>query len=157
MSSERIIEILQDQPELLSTVKFVFVQRLQRLGNQRKHDPWESLDPENITDDAFFSRIQRDTDLRILVSRELVKRGYDEFSDEEPEQSAADEITGTASSHTRRSERSTVEPRRHTETQDPKVVHRNSPYPTLPSLKDLYSQYPAVEIKLKRFGSDTFH
>ncbi len=39
---------------------------------------------------------------------------------------------------------------------EPKLLRRRSPYPGLESLKDLYSQFPAVQGKLKRFGSDTF-
>jgi protein involved in polysaccharide export with SLBB domain len=38
----------------------------------------------------------------------------------------------------------------------PHGISRKTPYGELPSLKDLYSQLPASEIKLKRFGSDTF-
>ena len=39
---------------------------------------------------------------------------------------------------------------------EPRLRQRRSPYPGLQSLKDLYSQFPASQGKLKRFGSDTF-
>jgi protein involved in polysaccharide export with SLBB domain len=39
---------------------------------------------------------------------------------------------------------------------EPRMVHRPSPYPKLPSLRDLYSQFPSSETKLKRFGSGVF-
>jgi protein involved in polysaccharide export with SLBB domain len=37
-----------------------------------------------------------------------------------------------------------------------KLVQRPNPYPTLPSLKELYAQFPSSEVKLKRFGSEAF-
>lgn len=39
---------------------------------------------------------------------------------------------------------------------EPRLRQRRSPYPGLQSLKELYSQFPASQRKLKRFGSDTF-
>jgi protein involved in polysaccharide export with SLBB domain len=39
---------------------------------------------------------------------------------------------------------------------EPSMLHRHNPYPTLPSLQDLYSQFPSSEMKLKRFGSGVF-
>lgn len=46
-----------------------------------------------------------------------------------------------------------------TDEEDPdqaRLVHRRSPYPTLPSFHDLYAQFPSSEVKLRRFGSDVF-
>lgn len=42
------------------------------------------------------------------------------------------------------------------ETVEPRMLHRPNPYPKLPSLEDLYSQFPSSETKLKRFGSAIF-
>jgi hypothetical protein len=195
LSSERMIDILQQQPELLATLKYAAIQQLkQRLAGasgagQAPTDSWETLDADSITDDAFFSRIEQDTDLRIMVSRELIKRGYDEFggpdrelTQSEPSEPSSRTSYSSASSALRQREggetlesrlREPLEPesRRRTrqptepesrrprqpqEEREPQMLHRRSPYPTLPSLKDLYSQYPTAETKLKRFGSDTF-
>jgi protein involved in polysaccharide export with SLBB domain len=191
MSSDRISEILQQQPELLATIKYVVVQQVKQHATTgtapSKTDAWEMMDPESITDDAFFSRIEQDADLRIAVSRELMRRGYDEFGepDSESEQASSAaysrglpqergaegtesrlsmrERSGAESSQSRLNMREQIGPvprdRRQLqspEVREPKVFQRHSPYPTLPSLKDLYSQYPSTETKLKRFGSDTF-
>jgi protein involved in polysaccharide export with SLBB domain len=181
LSSDRIIDILQQQPQLLATLKNAFIKQLKdgiASGKiQPQADPWSDLDPGEITDDAFFSRLQQDTDLRILVSRELIKRGYDEFGGPEadqgqPKPAAGTTYPGTTYPNAARPGRGqeTAElrlpsrpqagpqnrPVQPQEQPEPKMLERPSPYPSLPSLKDLYSQYPAAETKLRRFGSDTF-
>jgi protein involved in polysaccharide export with SLBB domain len=182
MSSNRIVEILQDEPELLATFKYQFIQRLQRLRQRAtesappRPDSWESLDPANITDDAFFSRIERDADLRIMISSELTRRGYNEFDEADMDCSVPAGTSATVPSRTPQTEEKTadgeasrsmrqlmeLQPRctpRPQEGLQSKMLHRHTPYPTLPSLRDLYSQYPAMENmekQLKRFGSNTF-
>jgi protein involved in polysaccharide export with SLBB domain len=40
--------------------------------------------------------------------------------------------------------------------QQPKLRHRPNPYADIPSLYDLYAQYPRQSVKLERFGEDVF-
>jgi protein involved in polysaccharide export with SLBB domain len=39
---------------------------------------------------------------------------------------------------------------------NPQAQHRQSPYRNMPSLSDLYSQFPVARARLRRFGSDAF-
>ena len=39
---------------------------------------------------------------------------------------------------------------------NPQVERQPSPYLDLPSLRDLYSQFPSAAVRLRRFGSDVF-
>lgn len=139
LPADRIIEILQQDPDLLETIKSEVAQRF-------------SVDPETITDEMLYSRIQQDANLRAQITQELVRRGYD-FS--ELQDSDQPELNGSRL----QSERSRMSNLRRDSDEDqdePKILHRPSPYPKLPSLKDLYSQYSSAEVKLKRFGSNVF-
>ena len=40
--------------------------------------------------------------------------------------------------------------------QQPRLRHRPNPYADIPSLYDLYAQYPRQSVKLQRFGADVF-
>jgi protein involved in polysaccharide export with SLBB domain len=40
--------------------------------------------------------------------------------------------------------------------QQPKLRHRPNPYADIPSLYDLYAQYPRQSVRLQRFGADVF-
>ncbi len=208
LSSERIISILQQQPELLAAAKEAAANQL-------------SVDPETITDDMVYDQIRQEPNLRVQITDELRRRGYDVSSDMEVGSTAAgrgaalktssQQGTGTRSSEdagTRpgedegegldelripRQPNLSVDGRSTTagqgqgqglglgqgqgqgavkagsrqkaesrpseddeERNEPRMLHRHNPYPTLPSLQDLYSQFPSTETKLRRFGSGVF-
>jgi len=127
--AERIIVILRDNSEALATAKNDIARQT-------------SADPSTIGDDALFRRIRQSSEMQVRIAQELNKLGYD--------------MSGTRVNQ--RSRRSKGEPKAATseEPDEPQLKQRSSPYPELPSLKDLYSQFPAAQDKLKRFGSDTF-
>jgi protein involved in polysaccharide export with SLBB domain len=67
--------------------------------------------------------------------------------------------TGTAATRTGRTTTgtSTVPPPRYDDSQlNPKTLPKKSPYPGLPSMRDLYAQFPEQPKTLKRFGSEIF-
>ncbi len=166
LSPDRIISILEQQPELLAEVKAKAAARL-------------SVDPTSVTDDAVYDRIRQDPNLRAQITEELNKRtdGVPQRNEEagrrtdelgeRNEQSgernldlsfgADADARPPAASRPRSAKNSS--PSTEDENWDPKEtsrLHRRSPYPGLPSLEDLYSQVPNPETKLKRFGSDVF-
>jgi len=180
LSSDRIISMLEQQPELLAEVKAKVAARL-------------SVDPTSVNDDAIYDRIRQDPNLRAQITEELNKRTdgipqrneeaeqrTDELSQRKDgsglrgdELGQSNEDNGQrnldlsfgadadarrpASSRPRSAKDSS--PSKQDENWDPKETsrfHRRSPYPELPSLEDLYSQVPSPETKLKRFGSDVF-
>ncbi len=164
-SAERIIAILRENSEALSTVKNEIAQRL-------------SVDPATINDDAVYNRIRNDADLRARIAQELSARGYDlnggDASDDggsggsrERRTDRLDAASGTRPTSERRNDGSQSDRRDDKLSQrkqdagaedEPgaELQQRPSPYPRLPSLKDLYSQFPASQGKLKRFDSDIF-
>lgn len=198
LSADRLIAILQQQPELLAGAKEEVASRL-------------SVDPETIKDDALFDRIRQDSGLRAEITRELIKNGYnvsaydasrtsdekadtmegqrrttnanrqkehvdedgDDDSDNEPNRSWYAKQPGSEEAQEERGERisrpefvpsvrgkekNTAKERRREdeESAEPRMLHRPNPYPKLPSLEDLYTQFPGSETKLKRFGSAIF-
>jgi hypothetical protein len=50
----------------------------------------------------------------------------------------------------------TAQPQPFQNPNDPQAQHLPSPYQNMPSLSDLYSQFPVAGTKLRRFGSDAF-
>ena len=71
--ANRIISILREDPEALSTLKEEIGQRT-------------SVDPSTISDEAVYTRIRRDADLRAQIAQELSARGY-ELNDQGPSDS----------------------------------------------------------------------
>ena len=147
MSAEQIISILEQKPALLDSIR---IQVAQVSGT----------DPDTITDEAIFEAIRQDASLRDLAIRQLIARGY-----------GADLKTLNPNFHNPVNARSTREETPRVQTPPstartipydnpdaPQVQHRLSPYKNMPSLRDLYSQFPApaTEVRLRRFGSDAF-
>ncbi len=139
LSADRIVGILQRNPELLATAKEVVAARL-------------SIDPGAITDDVIYDHIRKDPSLRAQITRELSQRGYDVGSDIGVNFAPAGSAAEKNSSLPKPEGQSDSDEELNTS----RVLRRPSPYPALPSLQDLYSQFPSTETKLKRFGSDVF-
>ncbi len=73
--------------------------------------------------------------------------------------------SGTGISGTRQGERTTTtgtlgaqppQPRYDDSSLNPKTIRKKNPYPSLPSARDLYTQFPQQSKTLKRFGADIF-
>lgn len=153
LSAEGIISRLQQDAGLLAAAKNAAAVRL-------------SVDPGTISDAAIYEQIRRDPNLRSQITRELSRQGHGVSAETEPEAAAAKRDFGSSSQRkidTRPSEEygagSPAKPdaRRSEENRNPgQTIPRPNPYPALPSLNDLYSQFPSSEAKLKRFGSDVF-
>jgi protein involved in polysaccharide export with SLBB domain len=137
MSAEQIISILKQEPGALTRIK---EQVAQDTGS----------DPTTITDDTLFLRIRQSASVRALATKELSTRGYS--------------VDQTPTVTTRRLGRSgaagsrtpVVSNQPYQNPDDPQVQHRTNPYTNLPSLSDLYAQFPSAQPKLRRFGSDAF-
>ena len=68
LSSERIIDLLRQEPGLLLEAKRVLVRKAYEQGR--------ILDPTDLTDDALFQLLREDQSIRVLVTREIEDRGY---------------------------------------------------------------------------------
>jgi polysaccharide biosynthesis/export protein len=173
LSADRIISMLRQQPELLDAAKDAAANRL-------------SVDPSTITDEAVYDQIRQDAALRTQITQEASRRGYDVSPDrgmrpaadgsdvrktgprqqgearpgEEDEDLPGLETGQTAPGREARKtgsrQKPDSRPSEDDELNEPRLLHRPSPYPKLPSLEDLYSQFPSSESKLKRFGSGVF-
>ena len=142
MSAEQIIDILQQEPDILDSIK---MQAAQQSG----------VDPGTLSDDVIFDRIRQDATLRDMATKELVKRGYS-VNPAAPNQNPANALPMKgALPQAPRPPAAQARPY-YEEPDNPRVQRRLSPYPNLPSLSQLYSQFPPIEGRLRRFGSDTF-
>jgi protein involved in polysaccharide export with SLBB domain len=144
ISAEQIIEILRQEPDLLASVK---IQVAQQSG----------VDPSTISDENIYDRIRQDASVRVLAAKELAEQGYS--TNLTPEDQKAQNPTEIAPR--KGTVPQAVKPhgaldRPYEDPDDPQVQHRLSPYRNLPSLDQLYAQFPTTEKKLHRFGSDTF-
>jgi protein involved in polysaccharide export with SLBB domain len=129
-SEDRIISILQQRPDLLARAKTEAAARL-------------SVDASTITDDALFDQIRQDPGLRA----EIIQRAQD-LGRKPGSEGAGEGARKATPPETKSSDEE--------ERDGQRLEHPVSPYPSLPSLQDLYSQYPSSETRLRRFGSSVF-
>jgi protein involved in polysaccharide export with SLBB domain len=142
MSAEQIIGILQQEPDVLAKIK---MQATQQSG----------VDPGAMSDEAIHDRIRQDPALRDLATKELVKRGYG-INPTVPNPNPANARSAKRTMPQPPKPLGTQAPPPYEDPDNPQVQHRISPYGNLPSLRELYSQFPSMERKLRRFGSDAF-
>jgi protein involved in polysaccharide export with SLBB domain len=144
MSAEQIIGILEQDPGLMNSIKSIVAQQ-------------SGTDPGTISDQSIYDRIRQDASLRDLATQDLIKRGYSP----NPEALNSNNLN-TANSRYRKTAMpqapapSPAQAPPYENPDYPQVHQQLSPYINLPSLRELYSQFPATESKLRRFGSDTF-
>jgi protein involved in polysaccharide export with SLBB domain len=144
MTAEQIISLLEQEPGILAMVKGQLARELR-------------VDPSAVSDESVYERIRQDISLRDNITKLLVLLGYTadlealnpDFSSSEEGQQAKPETPGLR-------EGRTVEAPLYENPNDPQVQHRLSPYRNMPSLANLYSQFPNIETKLRRFGSEAF-
>ena len=141
MSAQQIITILRQEPEVLSSVK---IQLAQQTG----------VDPTTISDDIVFDRLRQDSNLRDLASNELTKRGFNTGGSDRAQSSTLPADARRPQIQPTRPQPSLTRP--YEDPDSPQVQRRPNPYKNLPSLRDLYTQFPATEKKLRRFGSEMF-
>src|SRR5580692_11354569 len=68
LSADKILAILRQEPGLLLQVKKALVRKAFNQGRV--------LDPNDLTDDALFTLIREDDDIRVIATREIVERSY---------------------------------------------------------------------------------
>ena len=68
LSADRIISVLKQEPGLLLTVKKALVRTAYEQGR--------ILDPADLTDDALYSLLREDNNVRVLATREIEDRYY---------------------------------------------------------------------------------
>lgn len=180
LSAERIINILQESPDLVVELKSELADRMQQQGVQ--------VDPNQISDQELYSQISSNANLRASITSVLRARGY--ISDDDLQSVASpfmqsdgsaeagltartgmsegslqfDESAGSESvaqsSRPHRNQQRTLENNRREQetnasTDLPRVLRSPTPY-DLQSMRDLYAQIPTESARLKRFGSDVF-
>jgi protein involved in polysaccharide export with SLBB domain len=154
LPAERLVEILRAQPELLVAVKRMAIGYLQEQGR--------SVSESEVADDNLFRRIERDPQLRTLLTRELRSRSYLNQEDLDYLAKASSERTALPAlrrprPNKRTGERIQAENIPPAEDQNqPATTRKPNPYPSLPSLQDLYRQIPSQQGALRRFGADVF-
>ena len=138
MSAEQIVSILQQQPDLLDSVKASAAQQM-------------GVDPSILTDDALYTRIRQNDDLRAQLTKDLNQLGYSTNTVSVNNRA----VNATGAAQTRGPV--TTQPSPYVEPDEPLVIRQTDPYGNLPSLRDLYSQLPPATERLRRFGSDAFN
>ena len=68
LSADRILTILRQEPGLLLQVKKALV--------RKAFDQGRILDPNELTDDALFTLIREDDNIRVIATHEIVDRSY---------------------------------------------------------------------------------
>jgi protein involved in polysaccharide export with SLBB domain len=68
LSADRILSILRQEPGLLLQVKKALV--------RKAFDQGRILDPNELTDDALFTLIREDDNIRVIATREIEDRSY---------------------------------------------------------------------------------
>ena len=128
MSASEIISFLQQEPDLVNSLRTALAQGF-------------GIDPTTITDDGVYNCVRRDPNFRSEATAQLEIQGF---------------IPNTPTRQTtpsRRTPRTRPQP-----AEQPSDIRteKSIPYRNMPSLIDLYSQDVAATGNLRRFGSDTF-
>ena len=146
MSAEQIIGILEQDPDLLASIKSLVARQ-------------SGTDPGTISDQAIYDRIHQDASLRDLATQELIKRGYS--PNPAAPNSNSPNAANARSTKTAVPQGPTPSPTQalpYENLDNPQVQRQPSPYDNLPSLSDLYTQFSSTDTegKLRRFGSTAF-
>jgi len=183
LSSDQIINILQQNPDLVVELKSQVADRLQEQGKQ--------IDANDISDQMLYSQISSDASTRAGITTFLRAQGYvpddglqsmssgigggsmesssSSAQDSRPLSSNLDagklddaNDLPPASDHrarsngiSRRSDDTRSPEPAASSTDAPRVFRRSTPY-DLRSMQDLYTQIPEHNKPLKRFGADVF-
>ncbi len=179
LSADRIISLLRQQPELLDAAKEAAANRLsvdpstitdeaiydqiRRNAALRAQITQEaSRRGYDVSPDQAVQPEKDGSDLRKADSRQQGEARPGEGTrlgeeDEDLPGLKTEQMTGGREARkTRSQQKPDSRPNEDDELSEPRMLHRPSPYPKLPSLEDLYSQFPSSESKLKRFGSGVF-
>jgi protein involved in polysaccharide export with SLBB domain len=144
MSAEQIISILEQEPDILESIKSQVAQLT-------------GTDPTSLSDEALYERIRQDATLRDLATKELIARGYSaDLTALSSKSSIPVNVRPGKETVPQTPRPSNNQVPTYESPDDPQVQHRLSPYKNMPSLSELYSQFPSTERKLRRFGSDAF-
>jgi len=142
--ADQIIDILRQEPDILASIK---IQVAQQTG----------ADPSTISDETIFDRVRHDAVVRDLATKELIARGFTIDPGEQVQRlEKPTNLPASQRGNLPGSRTPAIPARPYEDPDDPQVQRRLSPYKAMPSLRDFYAQFPAVEKKLRRFGSDTF-
>ena len=162
LSADEIIQILQDNPDLLSEAKAEIVSKAEERGY--------TITQAEITDDRLFSQIRSDDRVRLVISDELRKRGFGTAAPQEQQpmrQPPAGQRQATPQQYPNRNlpqngvpagEKEPGAPNGQNKIRDKEKdsAQKNYPYHNLPVLKDLYTQTVTDPAKLERFGAALF-
>jgi protein involved in polysaccharide export with SLBB domain len=146
MSAEQIIGILEQEPDLLASIKSLVAKQ-------------PGTDPGTVSDQSIYDRIRQDASLRDTVTQELIKRGYSTNPAVTDSKSLnTDNSRSTKTAMPKTSTPSPAQALPYENPDNPQVQRQYSPYRNLPSLSDLYTQFSSIDAggKLRRFGSDAF-
>jgi protein involved in polysaccharide export with SLBB domain len=178
LSTDQIVSILEQNPDLLLEVKSQLADRFQQQGVQ--------VDATDISDQMVFNQIASSPALRATISQTLEERGYSADMGLASAGSSASD-SGSSDSESKLSLLSTNSPdgnigptagssasgqrsgtpgpgaaanprgqeKGNASTDVPSVLHQPTPL-NLESMRDLYSQIPNRTKHLDRFGSDVF-
>ncbi len=161
LSAERLIELLQENPALMTNAKRLVASRMTQAG--------QTTSADDLGDDELFSLIEQNADLRAAFTQLLSSEGlltredrlalFGDSSEQDPPP-----VPRTTRSDVEKRNRSsslvssgpgfggaTADPN------DVRPVYQTNPYPDVEALKDLYSQVPPPNRAVKRFGTGIFH
>jgi hypothetical protein len=138
-----IITMLQQEPDILANLKDEVAQQL-------------GVDPATISDQAIYYRIQQDPNVEYLAVQALVERGINPcIGTQTQTQNNRNQVNPNplAPRSTLQQQQQQLNPqiplpripRPYQNPDDPQALHRVSPYRNLPSLRDLYSQFPSTK------------
>src|SRR5437764_9051639 len=163
LSADEIIQILQDNPDLLSEAKAQIVSKAQERGY--------TITEAEITDERLFSQIRDDDRVRLVISDELKRRGFGAPQQQQPtrQPSTSGQRQTTPGQNPNRNlpqagapqgERvpgSAETEKKYRDTERDKA-QKLDPYRNLPALTELYTQTQSITdpSKLERFGAALF-
>lgn len=164
-NSSDLLQFVRSYPDVLPGIKRLMVERLREQGSL--------IDEQSASDQDVYRELETNPDFANEVVKWLVDQGY--VSEDEvrnlPTTSASTQPAPpsvspsarepAASAAAPRERLAAREPKDHEQpfddsTVNPRTVRQTNPYPSLPSTRDLYRQFPDQATNLKRFGSDIF-
>lgn len=150
LSADQLISLLSQKPDVLEYIRAYLIRRSQVRDSNIPDEPLTLAERQTkLPDERVYELVRQDASLRELVIREMMRRGY-----------RADLLALKNNSlkipRVQPQSQEPPEPPPYDNPDNPQVQRRDSPYEDMASMRDLYAQFPARAIKLRRFGSDAF-
>lgn len=154
--ASELVQFVQSNPDVMDSLKAILVRQMRSEGSL--------VDEQSISDADVYRSLETDPNFAKVAAKWLTEQGYfpEDATETQPNAKSAgreERMEGEEEAKPRskpNAKREAIVPPFDDSSLNPKTIRQENPYPSLPSTRDLYTQFPDQSANLKRFGSDIF-